>query len=170
MDSPLRSINGLLTQWRELLSMSKHILNVFRKFVLSTAFKALPLRSARLVTPEPVKSPLHPESDAWLFEMPRSVSAYMSDYTGEMARLAGALGGLHSVVSRITAEAPMAVWAEGAPAFGTVWSDDYLFDGEPLAQTGPEFATAKEHADFLFEDVTPDLERHVSFRETAQAA
>jgi len=155
--------------------MSNHILNVFRKFVLSAAFKALPLRSARLVTPEPVKSPLHPESDAWLFEKPRNVSAYMSDYAGEMNRLAGALGGLHSVISKISFEAPMAVSAEAPPAFGAIWSDDDLFDGQPLAQANAPIATATEHVDFLFEDMAPTIEVpaievHVPFHEAARAA
>ena len=170
MGNPGGVINGLLTEWRELLSMSKHILNVFRKFILSAAFKALPLRSASLVEPDPVKSPLHPERDEWLFEKPRTVSAYMSDYAGEMNRLAGALGGLHSVLSKISVEAPLAVAAELTPVFGAVWSDDDLFEGEPLASVEAHVATATAHADFLFEDNKPVIEGYVPFHENARAA
>jgi len=151
--------------------MSKHIINTFRKFILSAAFKALPLRSARLVEPEPVKSSLTPENDAWLFEAPRTVCAHMGDYATETGRLANALGNLRAVVSKASIEAPMVAALESAPALGVIWSDDLLFDGEPLGQESDEIAASADgHVDFLFDDAPHPVGTHMPFREDLRAA
>lgn len=94
----------------------------------------------------------------------------MADYACEMNSLAGTLGRLHSVVSKISANAPMAVASQADAAFGSVWSDDDLFDGEPLVQAEVWTGSTSEQASFLFEDVVPAIEVQVLFQEDVLAA
>ena len=131
--------------------MSKHIINTLRKFVLSAAIKALPLRSARLEHPEPLRKPVEPEdSGTWLFAPARSVADHAEGLSHEMRRLAGVLGGLHSVVSAVSSHAPTYAAREASSAFGTLWADELLFDGEPLPVATSE---ALDMGDaFLFDD------------------
>lgn len=150
--------------------MSKHILNTFRKFVLSAAFKALPLRSARLVQPQPIKNPYEPEADVWLFEPTRPVASHMADLASEMGRLTGSLGKLHTIVSVISAQAPLQYAVKSVPAFGALWSDDVLFDGEPMMTACDSQMTAEGHADFLFDEIVMPVEGAVRLQAEMSAA
>jgi len=94
----------------------------------------------------------------------------MSDYACEMNSLAGTLGRLHSVVSKISVNAPMAVAPQADAAFGAVWSDDDLFDGEPLVQAEAWTGSTHEPANFLFEDTVPAVEVQVLFQDDVLAA
>ena len=140
--------------------MSKHIFNTFRKFVLSVAFKAMPLRSADIVEPEPLKNPVHPEQDTWLFDNPRTIEAHADDLTHVMGRLATVLGSLHTVVSNVSTQAPMRASVQPEAAFGAIWSDSLLFDGEPDAQMVEATADLGSDADFLFGDA-PQAPVHI---------
>lgn len=135
-----------------MLSMRQHILNIFRRFVLSAALKALPLRSQDIVEPDPVRSTRLPETDLWLFEADRSVASHMAGLTGEMSRLSGVLGRLHTVVSTVAAETPIHALSYNEHAVGQViWSDDLLFDGEPLA-SAEDCNAGDDFSDLLFDE------------------
>ena len=109
------------------------------------------MRSARLEQPEPLRIPINPDVDTWLLEPTRSIADHARDLTHDMGRLAGVLSKLHSVVSAVSAQAPAYIPLETTTSsFGTIWSDDLLFDGEPLPVVA---STALEMSDdFLFED------------------
>ena len=141
--------------------MSQHIFRTFRQFVLSAAFKTLPMRSAGLEKPEPLRSPVNPDVDTWLLEPSRSIADHARDLTHDMGRLAGALSKLHSVVSAVSSQAPAYVPLETTTSsFGMIWSDDLLFDGEPLPVAAS--TTLEMNDDFLFEDA-PQLSVPVSY-------
>lgn len=130
--------------------MSKHIFNTFRKFLISTALKIMPLHASNSDAPEPVTSAIDPTTDTWLFDKPRSLSAHMLDFTHEMGALSGSLSRLHGLVSMISAEAPEAVLAHSPVVNGVVWSDALLFDGEPEAVTSDEVLLSGA-SDLLFD-------------------
>lgn len=114
--------------------MTKHIFNTFRKFLISTALKIMPLQAAKPHADEPIRSGVDPKTDGWLFDKPRSLPAQMSDLTKEMGELSGSLSRLHGLVSMISGEAPEAALASSPVLVGgVVWSDAMLFDGEPDA-------------------------------------
>ena len=93
-------------------------------------------------------------------EPSRSIADHARDLTHDMGRLAGALSKLHSVVSAVSSQAPAYAPLETTSSFGTIWSDDLLFDGEPLPVVA---STALEmNDDFLFEDA-PQLPVPVSY-------
>ena len=140
----------MLTEWRKSLNMSKHILKTFRQFVLSATFKALPLRPARLERPEPLRAPIDPAADTWLLEPSRSVADCTRDLTRGMGRLAETLTKLHSVISDVSSQAPLSASNKLDPAFGTIWSDDLLFEGEPLQAISS--LDSEMNDGFLFED------------------
>ena len=118
------------------------------------------MRSARLEQPEPLRSPVNPDVDTWLLEPSRSIADHARDLTHDMGRLAGALSKLHSVVSAVSSQAPAYAPLETTSSFGAIWSDDLLFDGEPLPVVA---STALEmNDDFLFEDA-PQLPVPVSY-------
>ena len=148
--------------------MSKHILNFFRKLVLSVAFKALPMRSASLDEPEPVNNSLNPAADEWLFDASRSVSDHVDDLTNQMGLLSGTLGRLHAVVSSVATIAPMRAGSEAIVAFGgPIWSDDLLFDGQPRMDAAPSVRSDT----LLFDDDMPVLiDDAVLFETAAQAS
>lgn len=128
--------------------MSKHILETIRKLVLSTLFKALPLRSASLDEPDPINNSVDPATDTWLFDASRSVSEHCSEFLTEMGQLSGALGRLHAVVSGVASVAPMHANIGPSAILGApIWSDDLLFEGHPLAS-----ASASVPADTLLFD------------------
>lgn len=132
--------------------MSKHIFNTFRKFVLSAAFKAMPLRSADIVEPEPLNNPVHPEQDTWLFDTSPTIEARADDLGHAMGRLVNVLGSLHTVVSHVSTQAPMRASVQTETVFGAIWSDSLLFDGEPAARMVEATADLGPDADFLFGD------------------
>lgn len=141
--------------------MSQHIFKTLRQFVLSHALKALPLQPTELARPQPKRAPVKPESDLWLFDAPRSVDDHMADLGHAMQSVSGVLGNLHQLVSAISRSVPeVASLAEEAPAFGAVWSDAVLFDGEPQPYVD-EMPLLAGEADFLFDDVeTDEIEIH----------
>jgi len=130
--------------------MTQHIINTFRKIALSLAVKVLPLGATRFVAPDPVRGSVDPESDLWLFGAEPTVASHMQDLSTQMKTLSGTLGRLHSLVSVISAEAPMPKPVQAVASANIVWSDALLFDGEPAAAM-PQSLSAEAADDFLFD-------------------
>ena len=139
--------------------MTKHIFNTFRKFLISTALKIMPLQAAEPQAHEPIRSGIDPKTERWLFDQPRSLPAQMSDLTKEMSELSGSLSRLHGLVSMISGSAPEAGLAS-SPALigGVVWSDAMLFDGEPEA-TASDNTGLSGVSDLLFDSTENEI-RH----------
>lgn len=135
--------------------MSQHIFKTLRQFVICNMLKALPLHPVPLATPEPKRAPETPESDVWMFESERSIPDHVADLGHAMRDVSVMLGSLRHVVSLAArAEPELATREDAAPAFGVVWSDAMLFDGEPQPVDADRPALAGE-MDFLFEDIAP---------------
>lgn len=135
--------------------MTHHIVNTFRKIALSLAVKVLPLNAISFADPDPVQSSVDPESDLWMFGAKPTVASHMQDLSLQMKNLSGTLGRLHSLVSVISAEAPMPKPVQAVARAKIVWSDTMLFDGEPI--TPATYALGNELADdFLFDDYEVD--------------
>lgn len=132
--------------------MSQHILNKLRHFVLAAALKVLPLCKTSLLGPEPVKSPIDTVKDTWLFDVSRPLAEYKSEHSRSMTRLSGSLGRLHHIVSAISERAPLGNEAMYEPAFGVLWSDSQLFDGEPAASSADYALATGPYEDVLFEE------------------
>jgi hypothetical protein len=134
--------------------MTYRILAPIKSFALSAALRIAAGRSRILeaAAPEPRVRSFEPEhvSDEWMFDSqvtPVSAEAYV--FSREMSRVSGALSGLRSLLTQISAHAPVLDrMPEGVP-FGALIGDSILFDGEPMAASyGP---APVEDAD-LFED------------------
>lgn len=134
--------------------MTHSILAPFKSFALSAALRVAAgrLRVSGAISPEPRIRSFEPEhvSDEWMFDTratPVSAEAYV--FSREMSRVSGALSGLRSLLTQISAHAPVLDrMPEGVP-FGALIGDAVLFDGEPMAASyGP---APVEDAD-LFED------------------
>ncbi len=134
--------------------MTHRILAPIKSFALSAALRVAAGRSKMLeaVAPEPRVRSFEPDhlSDEWMFDSratPVSAEAYV--FSREMSRVSGALSGLRSLLTQISAHAPVLDrMPEGVP-FGALVGDAFLFDGEPMAASyGP---APVEDAD-LFDD------------------
>jgi len=134
--------------------MTHRILAPIKSFALSAALRLAAGRSRMLEAsaPEPrIRSiDLDHMSDEWMFDRratPVSAEAYV--FSREMSRVSGALSGLRSLLTQISANAPVLdLVPEGVP-FGAMVADAMLFEGEPMAASyGP---APTEDAD-LFEE------------------
>jgi len=142
--------------------MSTHILTILRQFVISRVLKAMPLRTLELKKAEPKRRYYSVDEDLWMFDAPRPVSSYVADVASEMSSLSDTVGQLRAVVSRISMATPIMPERQSVTALqSTIWSDEFLFDGEPAATTEPALAISDE-ADFLFEDDCPVTEMDVA--------
>lgn len=116
--------------------MTQHLINTLRKSIVGAVLMLLPASPPKTVEPEPIRRPLRPEPDTWLFDAERSVKAHADDYFGAMDRLQDQLAGLHSLLSTASISEPVVSRVNSAPVFGAarltaIWSDTMLFDGEP---------------------------------------
>ena len=125
----------------------------------------LPASTPKTVEPEPIRRPLRPEPDTWLFDAERSVKAHADDYFGAMDGLQDQLAGLHSLLSTASISNPVVSRVNSVPAFGAarltaIWSDTMLFDGEPyLLDAAPAYMDAPD--DLLFETPNDQAMPHI---------
>jgi hypothetical protein len=145
--------------------MTHRILAPIKSFALSAALRVAAGRFKMLEVsaPEPRIRTFEPEhvSDDWMFDgRETAVSAEAHLFSREMSRVSGALSGLRSLLTQISANAPVFdLMPEGVP-FGAMVGDAMLFDGEPMAASYG--ATPMEDA-YLFEDqpvFMPAIVRH----------
>lgn len=154
--------------------MAQKILNTFRKLVLSSALRVLPLSLSKLQEPEPVSASLTPASDPWLFDTPLSLAGHVTKLSREMIQLSDRLAQLHTVISYVSSYAPAPIMVAAAPApVQVLWADDFLFDGEPMPKAA--VATTSDELDgLLFDDLggaeTGDLGLSIALFEKARHA
>ncbi|MBU1286685.1 MAG: hypothetical protein KJ871_03065 [Alphaproteobacteria bacterium] len=89
-------------------------------------------------------------SDDWMFEgRATPVSADAHIFSHEMSRVSGALSGLRSLLTQISAHAPVFDTMPEGATFGALIGDEFLFDGEPMAAS---YGPAPTEDAYLFED------------------
>ncbi len=134
--------------------MTHRILAPIKSFALSAALRVAAGRFKTLeaTAPEPRVRAFAPQdmSDDWMFEgRATPVSADAHVFSHEMSRVSGALSGLRSLLTQISAHAPVFdAMPEGA-TFGALIGDEFLFDGEPMAAS---YGPAPTEDAYLFED------------------
>lgn len=143
--------------------MTHRILTPLKSLALAISLKAFSKRRRKdelEAVPEPIvwnagRKPVHAIDDGWMFE------PYQSAYAGEasalqseMNRVSGALGNLRGVLSSLAAHAPVSDALDVSAPVNAVWTEDALFDGEPMAvQTGD----ITEDADLFLEVNTTEI-------------
>ena len=135
--------------------MTKHLINTLRKTVAGVFLMVLPVRSHKLKKPKPIKQPLNPETDMWLFEPTRSVDAHAGDYFGQMDKLSESLGSLRTLLSDAPATRPTIEYRVDVTPMTAIWSDALLFDGEPHVLASEVQSDLDVHTSFLFETPVP---------------
>lgn len=101
--------------------------------------------------------------DAWMFDGAASVESRRIALSGEVDRVADALGGLRALLSSIAEMSPtLAPMQIAAASAAPILGDDLLFEGEPLAALAP--TPALGDAMFLFEDSVDDRARLTGHR------
>lgn len=143
--------------------MTHRILTPLKSLALAISFKAFSKRRRKdelEAVPEPImskarKAPVNAVDDAWMFESFKSVYAGEADaLQSEMNRVSGALGNLRGVLSSLAAQVPVADASTVSVPVNAVWTEDALFDGEPMAAQTGDIA---EDADLFLEANSANL-------------
>ncbi len=137
--------------------MTHRILTPLKSLALAISLKAFSKRRRQdqvEAAPEPIiwkagRTPVNAVDDVWMFDSYKSVYAGEADMLqSEMNRVSGALGNLRGVLSSLAAQVPVSDASAVSAPVNAVWTEDALFDGEPMAVQTSEIA---EDADLFLE-------------------
>jgi len=138
--------------------MSYRILHALKRLTVSAVLRFLPARRVRPETPTPrrrdfdARQPVQ-AADDWLFgEVVSPLAMEVDALSRELGRTSRALEGLREMLSDISTRAPIEVSAGDGASANTLWSEDLLFDGEPMAVVPSLSEPLAGEAMFLFED------------------
>ncbi len=141
--------------------MSYRIVHALKRLAVSTVVRFMSADRVRPENPKPRRRLFDGRlsgvsGDDWLFE--ESVSPLAMEVqalSGELNRTSQALEGLRQLLSSISNVAPIEVVTEHEILPNMVWSEDLLFDGEPMAVLPSVPESLAGEAAFLFEDDEP---------------
>lgn len=128
--------------------MTHRILSPFKSIALFAAFRlgARRVETLEQVSPQPRRRtlelnevPASSASDEWLFDAEMPVHEGASLYTREMGRASGSLSQLRSLLTQISAHAPMVDARSDVAPFGPMAGDPLLFEGEEMAASFENF-------------------------------
>ena len=141
--------------------MSYRIVHALKRLAVSAVVRLMPADRVCPENPEPRRRFFDgrlPDiaGDDWLFEESVSPLAMQVDaLSGELNRTSQALAGLRQLLSSISNVAPIEVTTEQGGLPNMVWSEDLLFDGEPMAVMPSVREPLAGDVAFLFEDEEP---------------